>query len=179
LLLCIASLAFTVQGAGAVAQEISGDDRALLAIEPLTSIRVDPRIEEGQPLPEDAAEDLFLDVQPYSRAAVRRTDWMDMGYYWAANELFYHPLYFEQPLVERYGHTISPLLQPTVNGVHFFASTLALPVKLIGDYPFGYATPLGVYRPGSDTPPLREGIRLGADCDWLHPLRSMRRPVTY
>lgn len=73
-------------------------------------------------------------------------------YTWKASALCHKPLYFEQPGVERYGHTFGPFLQPVVSSGHFFASVLMLPYKMGLEPPWECVYPLGFYRPGSCAP---------------------------
>ena len=86
--------------------------------------------------------------------------WMPITYTWKASGLCHKPLYFEEVQVERYGHTVGPILQPIASGAHFFVSVLALPYSM-GMYPpheCMYA--LGYYRPGSCAPLMIEPIPL-------------------
>jgi hypothetical protein len=71
---------------------------------------------------------------------------------WKASALCHKPLYFEQPGVERYGHTFGPFLQPIIGTGHFFASTIMLPYKMGLEPPWECIYPLGYYRPGSCAP---------------------------
>jgi hypothetical protein len=73
-------------------------------------------------------------------------------YTWKASALCHKPLYFEQPGVERYGHTWGPLLQPVVSSAHFFGSVIMLPYKMGVEPPWECVYPLGYYRPGSCAP---------------------------
>ncbi len=71
---------------------------------------------------------------------------------WKASALCHKPLYFEQPGVERYGHTFGPFLQPIIGTGHFFASVIMLPYKMGLEPPWECVYPLGHYRPGSCAP---------------------------
>ncbi|MGL4513175.1 MAG: hypothetical protein ACRCT8_08795 [Lacipirellulaceae bacterium] len=76
---------------------------------------------------------------------------------WASPAYYHKPLYFEQPNVERYGHSFAlgphdNLTQSAVSAAHFFATVPVLPYK-IGAKPIcepDYT--LGAYRPGSCNP---------------------------
>lgn len=78
--------------------------------------------------------------------------WSQVTYLWKASGVCSKPLYFEQPNLERYGHSWGPAVQPIICGAHFFTRLPALP------YAMGIATPneciypLGYYRPGSCAP---------------------------
>jgi hypothetical protein len=84
-------------------------------------------------------------------------------FYWDAPEIWYHPLYFDDVPLERYGQTPCPKLQPFLSAAHFFGNVPLLPYKMGIDSPFGYVTNLGYYRPGSPTPCI--GRRLPWETD--------------
>lgn len=71
---------------------------------------------------------------------------------WKASALCHKPLYFEQPALERYGHSTGRLLQPVVSGAHFFAAVPLLPYQTGLAPPWECQYPLGHYRPGSCAP---------------------------
>jgi hypothetical protein len=66
--------------------------------------------------------------------------------------LCHKPLYFEEPQLERYGHTAGPFKQPILSGAHFFTSILALPYNMAINPPMECQYPLGYYRPGDCAP---------------------------
>ena len=68
--------------------------------------------------------------------------------YWAA----YHPLYFEDPNLERNGRSCGCLLQPLVSGAHFFGSVAFLPVKIPCAPPCSYVFPPGECPPDAHFP---------------------------
>lgn len=70
---------------------------------------------------------------------------------WTASNLCHNPLYFEQPGLERYGHTIGPL-QPVLSGAQFLVTIPALPMLMAIDPPNECEYALGFYRPGSCAP---------------------------
>jgi hypothetical protein len=88
----------------------------------------------------------------YDSVLVRR--WMGLRYCWDAPVLAYHPLYFEEVNLERYGYGPRYLrvIQPVLSGAHFFACVPALPYKLAADPPYRDVYALGHYRPGSPAP---------------------------
>ena len=121
---------------------------------PLTDISLDIRL-SSEARPADCSQDLFAtDVQ----AGQQVRDRGDLVFYWAANELSYRPLYFEDPLLERYGQVGLGKLQPAVSGVRFLGTIPMLPYKMVLDPPFSRVYPLGHYRPGSAVPALRYGV---------------------
>jgi hypothetical protein len=71
---------------------------------------------------------------------------------WAPSNLWYHPLYFEDPGLERYGHTRHPIIQPFASTGRFFGQVVGLPYQ-VALHPFHsreYA--LGYYQPGEWAP---------------------------
>lgn len=92
-------------------------------------------------------QECALSDEPFKPRRFARTDFT-----WKASALCHKPLYFEQPGVERYGHTWGPFLQPVVGTGHFFASAIMLPYKMGMEPPWECVYPLGTYRPGSCAP---------------------------
>jgi hypothetical protein len=92
--------------------------------------------------------------------------WPQTCYTWKASGLCHKPLYFEQPHMERYGHSWGPVLDSVVSGAHFFASVPLLPYRMGLEPPCECIYPLGHYRPGSCAPryiePWPFSIRGGA-----------------
>lgn len=78
--------------------------------------------------------------------------WPEITYMWKATGICHKPLYFEQPQLERYGHSWGPWLQPVVSGAHFFVSVPILPYKMGIRTPNECVYTLGYYRPGSCAP---------------------------
>ena len=68
---------------------------------------------------------------------------------WAAPDIRYRPLYFEEVALERYGHTSGWYTQPIFSSVHFFKSVSTLPFEMMKERPFSCDYPLGYCRPGS------------------------------
>jgi hypothetical protein len=69
-----------------------------------------------------------------------------------ASALCHKPLYFEQPKLERYGHTFGPVLTPIISMGHFFVSVPLLPYNMGLEPPWECVYPLGWYRPGNCAP---------------------------
>ncbi len=79
-------------------------------------------------------------------------NWESTLYTWKASSLCHKPLYFEEVGLERYGHSLNPLIQPVFSGVHFFATIPIFPY-LMGIYPPNECQyDLGYYRPGDCAP---------------------------
>ena len=91
--------------------------------------------------------------------------WPETTMTWKASALCHKPLYFEQPHVERYGHSTGPLTQPIVSAGHFYLMIPTLPYQLALWPPYECIYPLGHYRPGSCAPyyldPIPLSIRAG------------------
>jgi hypothetical protein len=81
-------------------------------------------------------------------------NWSCLTYNWTASAMCHKPLYFEEPDLERYGHSWNPLVQPIVSGAHFFATFPVLPYKMGLTPPQECIYSLGYYRPGNCAPYL-------------------------
>jgi hypothetical protein len=84
---------------------------------------------------------------------------------WKASGLCHKPLYFEDVHLERYGHSLGPILQPVASGAHFFVTVPTLPYQMGLTPPWECIYTLGYYRPGSCAPymldPLPLSVRAG------------------
>ena len=78
--------------------------------------------------------------------------WEQVTFTWKASALCHKPLYFEEVGLERYGHTIGPVLEPALSGAHFFLNVAFLPYHMGIDPPHECQYALGYYRPGSCAP---------------------------
>lgn len=78
--------------------------------------------------------------------------WEPLTMNWKASSACHKPLYFEQTQLERYGHTVGPLLESPFAGAHFFASIALLPYNMGIHPPQECQYALGYYRPGSCAP---------------------------
>lgn len=78
--------------------------------------------------------------------------WDCTTFTWKASNLCHQPLYFEQPRLERYGHTLPPVIQPIFSAAHFFVSVPLLPYNMGIELPNECVYSLGYYRPGSCAP---------------------------
>ena len=79
-------------------------------------------------------------------------------YSWAAPGLAINPLYFEEPALERYGHSCCPLIQPVISAGHFVLTVPALPWLMAIDPPNECQYVLGYYRPGECAPYVLDPI---------------------
>jgi hypothetical protein len=78
--------------------------------------------------------------------------WEQTTYLWKASALCHKPLYFENEMLERYGHSWGPVLDPIVSGAHFFSRLPILPYCMGVEPPHECIYALGHYRPGSCAP---------------------------
>ena len=71
---------------------------------------------------------------------------------WAPTNLYYHPLYFEDPSLERYGHTYHPVVQPFASAGRFATQLAGLPYQMALHPVHSREYSLGYYRPGECAP---------------------------
>ena len=71
---------------------------------------------------------------------------------WAPTNLYYHPLYFEDPSLERYGHTYHPVVQPFASAGRFATQLVGLPYQMALRPVHSREYALGYYRPGECAP---------------------------
>ena len=86
----------------------------------------------------------------------------EINYHWLASNLKYNPLYFEDPALERYGHTECDLIQPTLSAGRFAVQLVGLPYQMTLHPPCSCQSPLGYYRPGECAPKKCYQIPLNA-----------------
>jgi hypothetical protein len=78
--------------------------------------------------------------------------WDQVTFTWKASALCHKPLYFEEVGLERYGHSMGPVLEPVHSGAHFFLNVAFLPYKMGINPPHECQYALGYYRPGNCAP---------------------------
>ncbi len=71
---------------------------------------------------------------------------------WAPTNFYHYPLYFEDPALERYGHTYSPVVQPFVSTARFAGQLVGLPYQMAIHPVNSRQYSLGYYRPGEYAP---------------------------
>lgn len=103
---------------------------------------------EASELPEDFHE--RMDHGPYVEAVAPRTVLQ-----WAPTNLWYHPLYFQDVGLERYGHTSKPWIQPFISSGRFFGQVIGLPYQMTLHPPMSREFALGYYQPGEWAPKKR------------------------
>lgn len=113
----------------------------------LANLKLDISIANAR-LPADCSDGLF------DKTAVGQDgrSWFETEFNWAASDLYAQPAYFDDPMLERYGQTRHPLVQPWISGAHFFSQFPLMPYKIVVDRPYDTIYTLGYYRPGSPTP---------------------------
>lgn len=99
-------------------------------------------------LPVDCSNTVFQPIAPGQDGR----NWFATEFTWAASDLFAQPAYFDDPLLERYGQTRHPLVQPWLSGAHFFGQFPLMPYRIVVDRPFDKVYTLGYHRPGSPMP---------------------------
>jgi hypothetical protein len=83
-----------------------------------------------------------------------------MVYQWEASNLYHYPLYFQDPALERYGHTYGDVVQPVASIVRFGVQTVGLPYQMAIDPITHRQYALGWYRPGEYAPKLHYQVPL-------------------
>ncbi len=121
--------------------------------------------------PRMTIEDISLDIREtaemlpksYSQELMDYTDnsWKEFApthkmFAWAAPDIRYQPLYFEDVALERYGQTYFGVRQFTRSAIHFTKSTLLLPYHMRFNPPQSCDYPLGYSRPGNCVEPVCE-----------------------
>jgi hypothetical protein len=81
-------------------------------------------------------------------------DFPDVAFQWAAPTTMYYPLYFQDPQLERYGHTYPFPLQPVASVTRMTGQLLLMPYQMTITPPWTLESPLGWYRPGDMAPKL-------------------------
>jgi hypothetical protein len=102
-----------------------------------------PEAEEALPCPE------FIDLP--STGMVQRV-YADSHIFWEASNLHHNPLYFEDPALERYGHTHNCVVQPLVSMGRFGVQLIGLPYQLALHPVHECQYTLGWFRPGECVP---------------------------
>jgi hypothetical protein len=106
---------------------------------------------EDTQLPEDFHK--RMDNGPYIEKFAPRT-----VVQWHPTNLWYYPLYFEDPGLERYGHTRRPLVQPFFSAGRFLGQVAGLPYQATLHPPHCPEYALGYYQPGEWAPKKRYQI---------------------
>jgi hypothetical protein len=98
-------------------------------------------------MPAELPQECPLMTSPYSGRHFSQA-----CYQWKASAVCTKMAYFEDPQLERYGHSVCPLLQPVISGAQFFLTIPLLPYKMGITPPNECVYTLGYYRPGNCAP---------------------------
>ncbi len=120
---------------------------------PITSLTTSIAHRPGD-MPENVAPAKLSELGQISYESVTVRDWKGLRYCWDAPMLRYHPLYFEEVNLERYGYGPKYVraFQPVLSGAKFFTTVPALPYLMAAEPPCECVYTLGHYRPGSPAP---------------------------
>jgi hypothetical protein len=151
-----AALANFAQAAPQEPEEIPVDPLAveIRPFRPITQLTIDAALPEGIVPGAPDVEQAGVASPPWPTIEDPRFwgGWAENNFQWSATRLCHRPLYFEQVNVERYGYTVSPVLQPVISGAHFFLTIPTLPYKMVVQPPRECIYTLGYYRSGSRAP---------------------------
>lgn len=116
--------------------------------------------EYGAEAPEDRSSKLFESSQRFddSIAATEKV------FAWAAPNISYQPLYFEDVALERYGQTKGLVKQPFVSAGRFLADNFLLTTRALRVCPHSCDSPLGFCRPGSPSTAANGSAGCGCSC---------------
>lgn len=120
----------------------------------ISEINIDPR---------DMAENKPADKSVVLIDSASPQHWFNAAYpyqafHWAAPNIRYQPLYFEDVALERYGQQLWGPFDLARTGVLFYGDWLALPHNMWKMPPHSCDTPLGFCRPGSPAPVARHHL---------------------
>ncbi|MDX1963450.1 MAG: hypothetical protein SFX18_09875 [Pirellulales bacterium] len=118
-----------------------------LGIKPLDRISLNLTPSAGT-LPRDPASAKFASAGEVDTRWQTDRQWLPWTYAWQAPVFAHQPTYFEEPNLERYGHTAG-CWQPLLSGAHFFGTIPLLPYKMSLDHPHECIYTLGHGRPGN------------------------------
>jgi hypothetical protein len=113
---------------------------------PMSEVSIDIR-ETNVRLPRDRSTEL----QNYVMNDWTVTGSPELAFWWAAPDIRYGQLYFENVALERYGQTCGPYKQVFASAGHLFCSVWAVPFQMWTAPAGSCDTPLGYCRPGSAT----------------------------
>lgn len=126
------------------------------------SARLPDTNKRGGRRPTDVSREAF-DSRAVPASIDRGPDWSAIEYQWAASELRYRPLYFEDAMLERHGQSRHPLVQPLASGTRFILTFPVLPYAMTVNPPRPARTALGHFRPGSGAPLMLQRPPLQTD----------------
>lgn len=127
--------------------------------------------QESDEFPADCARELFTTVRA-SRDAEKPVHG-PLSLEWCASNLWHQPIYWEEPILERYGQGRRHVLQPFVSGAHFFVAFPTIPYQIGIARPCDRVYELGYYRPGSGAPCLRRRMVWERDAAAIETLTAL------
>lgn len=149
-------LAALASFAQAAAEEIQGDavEDMSRPFRPITQVTADAALPQGLTPGQPGSETEGVQPSPIPQFGDARLwrGWAMIDYQWSATMMCHRPLYFEEVNLERYGYTVSPIIQPAISSAHFFLTIPILPYKVLAQPPRECVYTLGYYRPGSPAP---------------------------
>lgn len=149
-------LAALASYAQAAAEEIQGKPApdASRPFRPITQLTADAALPQGAWPGEAGTEQAGAQPSTIPEFGDPRLwhGWAGTNYNWAATQMRHRPLYFEEVNLERYGYTVSPIVQPGISAAHFFLTIPTIPYKMVAQPPREEIYTLGYYRTGSPAP---------------------------
>jgi hypothetical protein len=141
----------TTDSTATVTQSKCDEELALLQQNTIDKVQLDiaPKVPSDQQIP---GECTLGSAQFVPRM------WPGITYTWKASALCHKPLYFEEPNLERYGHSRGPIIDPLFSAAHFFVCVPLLPYSMGVEPPHECIYSLGYYRPGSCAPWIIDGF---------------------
>lgn len=124
------------------------DPSAMPKISEINPNPVDWALPAGRPVPElDAKRYVQLGAATYTPRV-----FPEFTYSFEATNVYSNPLYFEDPTLERYGHTLPPLIQPVASVARFGGQVALFPYQVAMKPLCAKIYPLGWYGPGEYVP---------------------------
>ncbi len=102
--------------------------------------------------PNSSGSDRCPEQQPLPEFGMKDRNAVDLAYCWDASNLHHTPLYFEDVVLERYGHTYCEPVQSIVSAGKFGVDLIGLPYQMALAPIHKREYPLGYYRPGDPAP---------------------------
>lgn len=141
------------------------DDSGLRLPPPVRDPNAMPKISEIIPNPRPRADAVGSPTRPIPEQDAKRYVKLDrehapyvprafpeLTYSFEAANVWTNPLYFEDPHLERYGHTMHPVIQPIASTFLFALQVGGLPYQMAINHPKEKMYPLGWYLPGDNVP---------------------------
>ncbi len=142
------------------------DIKPIQSISPFVDYEPDKKLRAEDPgrhlcFPEEVSSNLIsnanvqcpgIESLPGSAKSLSR-NFAHLDYAWKASNVHSYPLYFEDPNLERYGHTRQTLIQPIASITRFNIQLLGLPYQMAMQPVSKCVYPLGHYRPGDVSAP--------------------------